>query len=87
MTDELIIKVLLGESADAETIQLRNWLVADAKNQKYFEEMQLIWETSQQLSSAHLEDENTAWVKFKIRTEENKPKQLKKFLLYHATRL
>lgn len=79
MTDELIIKFLLGESAEAEKIQINNWLTSDAKNQKYFEEMQLIWDTSKRLGSKHLGDENTAWEKFKSRTEESKSQQSKAF--------
>jgi ferric-dicitrate binding protein FerR (iron transport regulator) len=78
MTDELIIKVLLGESSEAEKIQIKNWLAADARNQKHFEEMELIWQTSKKLGSAHLEDEDTAWKKFKIRTEGIKSRQLKR---------
>lgn len=77
MTDELIIKFLLGECSEAENIQIKNWLAADAKNQKYFVEMQLIWNTSKRLGAQHLEDENIAWEKFKAKADERKAQQSK----------
>ncbi|WP_017258154.1 FecR family protein [Pedobacter arcticus] len=77
MTDEKIIKFLLGESSEAENIEIKNWLAADAKHQKYFEEMQLIWDTSKNLDAQHLEDEDLAWEKFKAKADERKAVQSK----------
>ncbi len=77
MTDELIIKFLLGESSEAENLQMQNWLAADAKHQKYFVEMQLIWATSKRLGAQHLEDEDIAWKKFKAKADERKAQQSK----------
>ncbi|MFC5284477.1 FecR family protein [Pedobacter alpinus] len=77
MIDELIIKCLLEESSETEKLTLKNWLDRDAENQKYFEEMELIWKTSKKLGLQHLEDEDIAWKKFNMRVAETKPKQAK----------
>lgn len=77
MTDELIIKFLLGESSEAENIQIQNWLAAEARNRKYFVEMQLIWNTSKRLGAQYLENEAIAWKKFKAKADERKAQQSK----------
>lgn len=77
MTDEIIIKFLLGESSEGENKQIETWLAADAKNQKYLQEMQLIWDTSKSLGSLNLGDENIAWENFKAKADERKAAQTK----------
>ncbi|HEX7366331.1 MAG TPA: FecR family protein [Pelobium sp.] len=82
MTDEIIIKFLLEESSEGENKQIETWLAADAKNQKYLQEMQLIWETSKSLGSLNLADENIAWENFKAKADERKASQAKQNSLY-----
>lgn len=77
MTEEIIIKFLLGESSELENVEMQAWLSANEKNQKYFNEMRLIWDTSKQLGSKHLESEDIAWKKFKARAEERKAERSK----------
>lgn len=72
MTDEIIIKFLLGESSESENIEMKNWLSASADNQKYFDDMKLIWDTSKRLETQNHEDVDAAWLRFKERAETMK---------------
>lgn len=82
MNDELLIKFLLKETSAQENIEVREWRDADKENEKYFEQLERIWNESASLAVQPSADEELAWQKFKARVaqkeEENiQPVQLK----------
>jgi transmembrane sensor len=73
MTDDLLVKCMLGEASDAERKQVDNWLNEKAENQRYFSHFKLIWSQSRELAAQSTVDENEAWERFKKRTEKAAP--------------
>jgi transmembrane sensor len=75
----MLVKFLLGEASPAEEQSVRAWIEADVSHKKYFEQFQLIWDTSKQLALKSTVDENKAWEKFRHRVAKpiaRKPKKL-----------
>jgi transmembrane sensor len=71
ITDDLLVKYLLGEASDPEKQAVLDWIAADASNQQYFDQFKLIWDTSKELALQSPIDENKAWQRFQQRV--NKP--------------
>ncbi len=69
--DELLVKSMLDEASFAEQIEIKQWLLDDDDNQRYFEHFELIWNESKRLARAGTVDENAAWERFKARTKAN----------------
>lgn len=65
MTDELLIKFLLKETSEEESITVQNWLAASPSNKAYFGQFEKIWNSSKKLSAKRTIDENEAWGRFK----------------------
>lgn len=70
MNDELLIKFLLNETTAEETIEVQQWIVASAENEKYYRQFERIWKESEVLSQSSPVDEELAWQKFKQRVDE-----------------
>ncbi|SMC95758.1 FecR family protein [Pedobacter africanus] len=70
MTDELLIKFLLNETSEEESITVQTWLDASASNKSYFEQFEKIWNSSKKLSANSSVDENEAWGRFKQRAAQ-----------------
>lgn len=66
--DELLVKSMLDEASIAEQIEIKQWLLDDDDNQRYFEHFELIWNESKRLARTSTVDENAAWERFKVRT-------------------
>lgn len=66
--DELLVKSMLDEASVAEQIEIKQWLLDDDDNQRYFEHFELIWNESKRLARMSTVDENAAWERFKART-------------------
>lgn len=66
--DELLVKSMLDEASIAEQIEIKQWLLDDDDNQRYFEHFELIWNESKRLARTSTVDENAAWERFKART-------------------
>lgn len=66
--DELLVKSMLDEASVAEQIEIKQWLLDDDDNQRYFEHFELIWNESKRLARTSTVDENAAWERFKART-------------------
>ncbi|MCJ0743166.1 FecR family protein [Pedobacter montanisoli] len=81
MDDELLIKFLLKETSEKENAEVQDWISADGENEKYFKQLEQIWNESAGLAIQSSVDEELAWQKFKTRVvpkEENiLPAQLK----------
>lgn len=83
MNEEKLIKYLLQESDSEETKAVQEWISEDQKNQKQFEEIEWVWNSSKILLDKSEVDENQAWQRFtKLRNEKAavKPKQNQRFL-------
>ncbi|ACT96849.1 FecR family protein [Dyadobacter fermentans] len=74
--DELLVKSMLDEASVAEQIEIKQWLLDDDDNQRYYEHFELIWNESKRLARQSNVDENAAWERFKVRTAamEQEPK-------------
>ncbi|SEJ49032.1 FecR family protein [Dyadobacter sp. SG02] len=66
--DELLVKSMLDEASVAEQIEIKQWLLDDDDNQRYFEHFELIWNESKRLARTSTVDENAAWERFRART-------------------
>ena len=83
MNEEKLIKYLLQESDPEETKAVQEWISEDEKNQKQFEEIEWVWNSSMILLEKSEVDENKAWQRFtELRNEKvgSKPKQNQRFL-------
>ena len=83
MNEEKLIKYLLQESDSEETKAVQEWISEDEKNQKQFEEIEWVWNSSKILLDKSEVDENKAWQRFtELRNEKvaAKPKQNQRFL-------
>jgi ferric-dicitrate binding protein FerR (iron transport regulator) len=72
MNDDLLIKYLVGEATDEESVLVKQWIDANEANKKYFEQYLLIWEKSKDLAANSSISEDHAWKRFKqYRDEKN----------------
>jgi len=72
MKDELLIKFLLKEADEQESLEVQQWISASAAQQAYFAQFEKIWKTSKTLSPSAKADEEQAWVRFKARVAANR---------------
>ncbi len=70
MTDDLLVKYLLGEATSEEAAHVQQWIAADAANKKQFDHFSLIWNESKKLSVNSTIDENAAWLRFQQRVAQ-----------------
>jgi len=49
ITDDLLVKYLLGEATSEEAQHVQQWIAADAANKKEFDNFSLIWNESKKL--------------------------------------
>lgn len=72
MNDDLLIKFLVGETTNEESVRVNQWIEASEANKKYFEQYLLIWEKSRELAAKSTMDEGNAWERFsKFRDKKN----------------
>jgi len=65
--DDLLVKVVLGESTAEELSFVRGWRAESPANERYFADFQRIWEESRNLAVQSTVDEEVAWGRFKER--------------------
>lgn len=76
MIDDLLVKHLLGETSPEEQQQVEEWLAGSPDHVLYFSQLRQVWESSRQLASESLADEEQAWQRFRQRirpVEKKKP--------------
>jgi len=73
ITDDLLVKYLLGEASPQEVQDVEAWSGESADNRGYLEQLRLVWETSKRLAPALAADEGAAWQRFKTRVEKERP--------------
>lgn len=72
MNDELLIKFLLKETDEEESITVQNWMDASPSNRQYFLDFEKIWVNSKNLSRQSRIRETDAWLRFKEKATGNK---------------
>jgi ferric-dicitrate binding protein FerR (iron transport regulator) len=68
--DDLLVKVVLGESTEGENHVVEQWISENPANERYFQDFQKIWTESRKLVIHSTVDEDLAWTQFKERVEE-----------------
>jgi transmembrane sensor len=61
MSDDLLVKYLVGEATPAETDDVQAWLAADEANHIHFNQLKRIWDESLQLANTSTVDEDAAY--------------------------
>lgn len=67
MEDELLIKFLLNETNEEESLVVQEWLAADRDHERYFAQFEKIWKAGQKLAAFNNVDADTAWLQFRER--------------------
>lgn len=67
--DDLLVKSMLDEANVAEQIEIKQWLLDNDENQRYFEHFELIWNESKRVAAHSTIDENEAWQRFRKRVQ------------------
>ncbi|NML20915.1 iron dicitrate transport regulator FecR [Pseudoflavitalea sp. G-6-1-2] len=70
MSDDLLVKYLLGEASASERKEVETWISADTDHYRYYENFKFIWDESQQLAARSTVNENDAWKRFQQRIAE-----------------
>jgi ferric-dicitrate binding protein FerR (iron transport regulator) len=65
MSEDILIKYILGEATIAEGQEIETWIAASSVNAKKFEQVKIILETSKRLAQVSPLGETEAWEKFK----------------------
>lgn len=69
MSEDILIKYLLGEANAVEKMETEMWITADLKNAKKLGDLRIILETSKKLAVSSPLNEETAWSNFNARRE------------------
>jgi len=67
MSEDILIKYILGEADDHEKQEVETWIAASNANTKKFEDVKIILETSKRLAQQSPLSETEAWDKFKVK--------------------
>ena len=84
INDDVLVKYMLSEANASEVTEVQAWLNANAENQKYFNDMKLIWEDSLRLADDSEDNESATWSKIEDRLNFNSPVVLKRRSLIHS---
>lgn len=76
ISDDLLVKYLLGEATPEERLQVDQWIAADSANEKQFQQFMLIWHESKKLEKQSTVDTDAAWQRFKQRVEHKPVKTI-----------
>jgi ferric-dicitrate binding protein FerR (iron transport regulator) len=72
MSEDILIKYILGEASVAERQEIETWVAANDTNTRKFEEVKIILETSKRLAQVSPLGETEAWEKFKEKRSASK---------------
>jgi transmembrane sensor len=73
MTDDLLVKCMLGEASEKELTLLNRWVFSSKDNARYYDDFRLIWERSKELANQSTVDEHEAWERFRARVDDSTP--------------
>jgi transmembrane sensor len=74
ITDDLLVKYLLGEATAEERVLVEEWIANDVANKKQYDDFKTIWEESKRLATVSTVNKDAAWQRFKNRVQQT-PKQ------------
>lgn len=69
VTEDLLIRYVLGEASETEIREITAWINASDDNTRQFEQTKFILETSQNLANASPTSETEAWDRFKTKRD------------------
>lgn len=75
ITDDLLVKYMLGEANAEEQALVEEWLSDDMANARQYNDFKTIWEESRKLATISTVDENGAWERFKNSVQAPKQKE------------
>ena len=67
ITDDLLVKYMLGEASPGESAQVEEWLAEGEENRAYYHGLQRVWEASRSLASTSEVDTDAAWQRLRTR--------------------
>lgn len=76
ITEELLVKYLLGEASGAEQTQVQEWIGESDANRKEYYHFKTIWEESKYVASSSTVNEDAAWERFRERTREQEGRKI-----------
>lgn len=72
ITDELLVKYLLGEASETEMQQVQLWINNSTDNKKYYSELEQVWNKSKDIAAKSVVSTDEAWERFKTRTQKKR---------------
>lgn len=83
VTDEVLVKYLLGEASLQEIAEVEVWMASDPANKKHYDDFKRIWDESRNLEATMNPDTEAAWTRFshriandELRQKETRTKQV-----------
>lgn len=73
ITEDLLIRYILGEADSLEVQEIKTWIAASEINARQFEQTKFILDTSRRMAQTSPADENKAWEKFKVKRGDRVP--------------
>lgn len=70
MSDDVLVKHLLGEATSEEREEVQQWIAASNENRKYYQHFKLIWEESKKLEPQNVVDTDEAWARLMNRVAQ-----------------
>ena len=70
---ELLVRFLSGEADADEMAKVRQWMMANSRNQQYVEDMKLLWNSGKNVKELASFDKQGDWIKVKARITKNAP--------------
>ncbi|MCO5946019.1 FecR family protein [Mucilaginibacter flavidus] len=67
ITDDLLVKYLLGETDATESSDAELWINTSDANKKYYADFKLIWQESERIAATNNPDEDGAWLRLQNR--------------------
>jgi len=75
ITDDLLVRFLLGEVSGEENLLVESWLQENEKNREQLEKLRDTWEKAALLAPATASDEDAAWMRLQQRISDSAKRQ------------
>jgi transmembrane sensor len=73
LTDDLLVKYLVGEATESESRQAQQWINASDTNRKYYDDLKRIWQESERIADGSKVNEDAAWLRLQNRIGKIEP--------------
>lgn len=73
ITDDLLVKYLVGEATESESRQAQQWIHASDANRKYYDDLKRIWKESERIADGSKVNEDAAWLRLQNRISKSEP--------------